>query len=122
MRISDWSSDVCSSDLASGALTDPKYTRYEGKALDGVSPNQAIVTVDKSDYLLVGLVKKQYSVGANYIQDFGGVGLDANIVYAWQGRLPQFDIPASMFPSRELGSAPVSTTVHTVHIVCPLVT
>ncbi|MBB5706742.1 TonB-dependent receptor [Sphingopyxis panaciterrulae] len=89
--------------FASGALTDPKYTRYEGKALDGVPPNQAIVTVDKSDYLLVGLVKKQYSVGANYSRDFGGVGLDANIVYAWQGRMPQIDIPASMFTSTAPG-------------------
>src|SRR3546814_331656 len=45
MRISDWSSDVCSSDL----------------------------------------------------------GLDANIVYAWQGRMPQIDIPASMFTSTAPG-------------------
>ncbi|WP_260582898.1 TonB-dependent receptor [Sphingopyxis sp. PET50] len=85
--------------FASGALTDPKYTRYEGKALDGVPPNQTIVTVDKSDYLLADIVKKQFSVGANYRQDFGGVGLDANIVYAWQGKMPQIDIPVNMFTS-----------------------
>src|SRR3546814_2870034 len=34
---------------------------------------------------------------------FGGVGLDANIVYAWQGRMPQIDIPASMFTSTAPG-------------------
>jgi len=89
--------------FASGALSDPKYTRYEGKALDGVPPNQAIVTVDKSDYLLVGIVKEQFTVGANYKQDFGGVGLDANIVYAWQGKMPQIDIPVNMFTSTAPG-------------------
>jgi len=85
--------------FANGALTDPKYTRYEGKALAGSPPNQTIVTVDKKDYLLVGIVKKQFSVGANFKQDLGGVGLDANIVYAWQGKMPQIDIPTNMFTS-----------------------
>ncbi|KTE44927.1 hypothetical protein ATE62_02350 [Sphingopyxis sp. HIX] len=89
--------------FASGALSDPKYTRYEGKALAGTPPNQTIVTVDKSDYLLVGIVKKQFTVGANYKQDFGNVGFDANIVYAWQGKMPQIDIPASMFTSTAPG-------------------
>jgi len=89
--------------FASGALTDPKYTRYEGKALDGVPPNQAIVTVDKSDYLLTGIVKKQFAVGANLKQDLGGVGLDASVTYAWQGKMPQIDIPVNMFTSTAPG-------------------
>ena len=67
--------------------------------LAGSPPNQTIVTVDKKDYLLVGIVKKQFSVGANLKQDLGGVGLDANIVYAWQGKMPQIDIPTNMFTS-----------------------
>lgn len=89
--------------FASGALSDPKYTRYEGKALAGTPPAQTIVTVDKSDYLLVGIVKKQFTVGANLKQDLGGVGLDANIVYAWQGKMPQIDIPVNMFTSTAPG-------------------
>lgn len=89
--------------FASGALSDPKYTSYEGKALAGTPPNQTIVTVDKSDYLLVGIVKEQFTVGANYKQDFGNVGFDANIVYAWQGKMPQIDIPVNMFTSTAPG-------------------
>ncbi|NIJ36770.1 iron complex outermembrane receptor protein [Sphingopyxis panaciterrae] len=89
--------------FASGALTDPKYTRYEGKALAGSPPNQEIVTVDKQDYLLIGIVKKQFSVGANLKQDLGSVGFDANVVYAWQGKMPQIDIPANMFTSTAPG-------------------
>ncbi len=89
--------------FASGALSDPKYTSYEGKALAGTPPNQTIVTVDKSQYLLVGIVKEQFTVGANYKQDFGNVGFDANIVYAWQGKMPQIDIPVSMFTSTAPG-------------------
>ncbi|WP_411341990.1 TonB-dependent receptor [Sphingopyxis sp. J-6] len=89
--------------FASGAISDPKYTRYEGKALAGTPPTQTIVTVDKSDYLLVGIVKEQFTVGANLKQDLGGVGLDANIVYAWQGKMPQIDIPVAMFTSTAPG-------------------
>ncbi|ALJ12885.1 TonB-dependent receptor [Sphingopyxis macrogoltabida] len=89
--------------FASGAISDPKYTRYEGKALAGTPPTQTIVTVDKSDYLLVGIVKEQFTVGANLKQDLGGVGLDANIVYAWQGKMPQIDIPVNMFTSTAPG-------------------
>jgi iron complex outermembrane receptor protein len=89
--------------FASGALTDPKYKRYEGKALDGTPPNQTIVTVDKSQYLLAGVVKKQFAVGANLKQDLGGVGLDANVSYAWQGKMPQIDIPVAMFTSTAPG-------------------
>jgi iron complex outermembrane receptor protein len=89
--------------FASGALTDPKYKRYEGKALDGTPPNQEIVTVDKSQYLLTGIVKKQFSVGANLKQDLGSAGLNASIVYAWQGKMPQIDIPVAMFTSTAPG-------------------
>src|SRR3546814_294901 len=86
--------------FASGALTDPKYTKYEGKGVAGAFGSQTIVTVDKSDYLFTGIVKKQFAVGGSVKQDFGGVGLDANIVYAWQGKMPQIDIPPELFTSR----------------------
>ena len=89
--------------FASGALTDPKYTRYEGKALDGVPPNQTIVTVDKTRYRFVGIVKKQFSVGASLKQDLGSVGFDANVVYAWQGKLPQLEIPDDLLTSTAPG-------------------
>src|SRR3546814_17832069 len=46
---------------------------------------------------------KHDALGANSSQFFGGVCLDANIVYAWQGRMPQIDIPASMFTSTAPG-------------------
>src|SRR3546814_6998959 len=46
MRISDWSSDVCSSDLAEGWL-------YEGKASTGVDPKEFVKSfADRTDRVL----------------------------------------------------------------------
>lgn len=89
--------------FASGALTDPKYTRYEGKGVSGAFGSQVIVPVDKSDYAFVGIVKKQFSVGANLKKDLGNLGLDANIVYAWQGKMPQIEIPVALYTSTGIG-------------------
>lgn len=89
--------------FANGALTDPKYTRYEGKGVSGAFGSQVIVPVDKTDYAFVGIVKKQFSVGANLKQDLGSVGLDANIVYAWQGKMPQLEAPVSLYTSTGIG-------------------
>ena len=89
--------------FANGALTDPKYTRYAGKGVSGAFGSQTIVDVDKSDYRFAGIVEKQFSVGANFKQDFGGVGLDANIVYAWQGKMPQIEAPESLYTSTGIG-------------------
>lgn len=89
--------------FGSGSLSNPKYTSYEGKALAGTPPTQTIVTVDKSDYLLVGIVKEQFNLGASYKHDFGAVGLDANLAYSWQGKMPQIDIPKSLFTSTAPG-------------------
>ncbi len=89
--------------FASGALTDPKYTRYQGAGVSGAFGSQVIVPVDKSDYRFIGIVKKQYSVGAAYKKDLGSVGLDANVVYAWQGKMPQIDIPPELFTSTGIG-------------------
>lgn len=89
--------------FASGALTDPKYTSYEGKGVSGAFGSQVIVPVDKSDYAFVGIVKKQFSVGANLRKDLGGVGIDANIVYAWQGEMPQLEAPTSLYTSTGIG-------------------
>ncbi|HEY9092536.1 TonB-dependent receptor [Parasphingorhabdus sp.] len=89
--------------FASGALTDPKYTRYEGRAVSGPSGSQVIVPVDKTDYRFAGIVEEQFSVGASYSRDLGSVGLDANVVYAWQGKMPQFEIPPYLYGSTEIG-------------------
>jgi iron complex outermembrane receptor protein len=89
--------------FANGALTDPKYTRYEGKGVSGAFGSQVIVPVDKSDYAFVGIVKKQFSVGANLKKDLGSVGLDANVVYAWQGKMPQLEAPTSLYTSTGIG-------------------
>ncbi|WP_447762529.1 TonB-dependent receptor [Sphingopyxis panaciterrae] len=89
--------------FANGALTDPKYTRYEGKGVSGAFGSQVIVPVDKTDYAFVGIVKKQFSVGANLKKDLGGVGLDANIVYAWQGKMPQLEAPVDLYTSTGIG-------------------
>jgi len=89
--------------FANGALTDPKYTRYEGKGVSGAFGSQVIVPVDKTDYAFVGIVKKQFSVGANLKKDLGSVGLDANIVYAWQGKMPQLEAPTSLYTSTGIG-------------------
>ncbi len=89
--------------FASGALTDPKYTRYEGRGVSGAFGSQVIVPVDKSDYDFVGIVKKQFSVGANLSKDLGGVGLDANVVYAWQGKMPQIELPEALLTSTGIG-------------------
>jgi len=89
--------------FASGALTDPKYTIYEGKGVSGAFGSQTIVDVDKTDYRFAGIVKKQFSVGASFKKDLGGVGLDANIVYAWQGKMPQIEAPASLYTSSGIG-------------------
>lgn len=89
--------------FASGALTDPKYTKYEGKGVSGAFGSQTIVDVDKTDYRFAGIVKKQFSVGASFKKDLGGVGLDANVVYAWQGKMPQIEAPASLYTSTGIG-------------------
>src|SRR3546814_2518338 len=41
MRISDWSSDVCSSDLIAGGLSLHDFSA-DGKAIDAVAPQQLI--------------------------------------------------------------------------------
>ena len=89
--------------FASGALTDPKYTRYEGAGVSGDFGSQVIVPVDKTDYRFIGIVKKQYSLGASYKKDLGSVGVDANVIYAWQGKMPQIDIPPELFASTDIG-------------------
>lgn len=89
--------------FASGALTDPKYKSYEGKGIAGVFGSQQIVNVDKRDYRFVGIVKEQLSVGAALKRDLGSVGVDANVVYAWQGKMPQIDIPSRLYTSAGIG-------------------
>lgn len=89
--------------FASGALTDPKYTSYEGRGVSGAFGSQVIVPVDKADYRFVGIVKKQFAVGANLKQDLGSVGVDANVTYAWQGKMPQLEIPDALLTSTGIG-------------------
>ena len=89
--------------FASGALTDPKYTRYEGRAVSGSSGSQVIVPIDKTDYRFAGIVEEQFAVGASYSRDLGSVGIDANVVYAWQGEMPQIEIPSYLYGSTGIG-------------------
>lgn len=89
--------------FANGALTDPKYTHYDGRAVSGAFGSQVIVPIDKRDFRFAGIVEKQFSVGANLKRDLGSVGLDANIVYAWQGKLPQIEIPERLLTSTGVG-------------------
>src|SRR3546814_18633164 len=42
VRISDWSSDVCSSDLRVGGLGGPGHARCAGAELEGLQPSAAI--------------------------------------------------------------------------------
>ncbi|MBL8650951.1 MAG: TonB-dependent receptor [Sphingopyxis sp.] len=89
--------------FANGALTNPKYTKYEGKGVSGAFGSQVIVPIDKTDFRFAGIVEEQFSVGATYKKDIGNVGLDANIVYAWQGKLPQLEIPERLLTSTGVG-------------------
>jgi len=89
--------------FANGALTDPKYTKYDGRAVSGTFGSQVIVPIDKRDFRFAGIVEKQFSVGANLKKDLGSIGLDANIVYAWQGKLPQIETPERLLTSTGIG-------------------
>lgn len=90
--------------FANGALIDPKYTNYEGKGVAGPAGGQVIVDIDKTDYRFNGIVKKQFAVGAALKQDLApNVGLDANIVYAWEGRMSHIEIPYHLYTSTGIG-------------------
>lgn len=70
---------------AAGSITDPKYTSYNGFVVVGgvLTPN------DKQDTQFVGIVEKQFSVGANYTADLGMARLGLNAIYAWQSKMSQ---------------------------------
>src|SRR3546814_3934995 len=82
MRISDWSSDVCSSDLAGAVpgvvamVTDRNKTLYEGafgrRALDGEAP----MTLDTVG-LIASMTKALTSVAALQLLEQGKLDLDS---------------------------------------------
>src|SRR3546814_14360433 len=91
MRISDWSSDVCSSDLAANAYT---IKEYGPDRVAGFSPIPAMSMIS-------------YAAGSRYLSLIGGTLLS---FYDWYCDLPpsspqtwgeQTDVPASA----ELGRA-----------------
>lgn len=69
--------------FAGGALTDPKYTKYNGFVVAGgtLQPD------DKSDVHFVSVARQQFVLGASYTRDLGFAQLDANLNYAWQGKM-----------------------------------
>lgn len=69
--------------FAGGALTDPKYTTYNGFVVAG----GVLTPSDKTDTQFVGVVRKQLTLGVNYNRDLGFARLDANVSYAWQGKM-----------------------------------
>lgn len=71
--------------IAAGAITDPKYKSYNGFVVVGgvLTPN------DKADTQFVGIVEKQFSIGADYKADLGMARLGLNAIYAWQGKMSQ---------------------------------
>jgi len=70
---------------AAGSLTDPKYTSYNGF----VVVNGVLTPNTKADTQFVGIVEKQFSIGANYTADLGMARLGLNAIYAWQGEMSQ---------------------------------
>ena len=70
---------------AAGSITDPKYTSYNGF----VVVNGVLTPNDKADTQFVGIVEKQFSIGANYTADLGMARLGLNAIYAWQGEMSQ---------------------------------
>jgi iron complex outermembrane recepter protein len=75
------------------AFTDPKYTSYTGYVVQGTSPNQTLLPFNKSGYRIVGVVRKQWNVGANYETDLAFGKLTLNATYAWNSQMVQEALP-----------------------------
>src|SRR3546814_8220925 len=67
MRISDWSSDVCSSDLINYAYLDSKFTEFPGVI---VRPSTGEV-VERIDTPVTGAPKHKLDVAARYVIEAG---------------------------------------------------
>jgi iron complex outermembrane receptor protein len=70
---------------AAGSITDPKYKNYSGFVVVG----GVLTSNDKADTQFTGIVKEQFSIGANYTADLGMARLGLNANYAWQGKMSQ---------------------------------
>lgn len=77
--------------FAAGSITDPKYTSYNGFVAFGgaLTPN------DKTDTQFTGIVRRQFSLGANYDSDVGFARLKLNASYAWQSKMSQTELTAA---------------------------
>lgn len=84
---------------ANGSVTDPKYTRYDGFVAFG----GALTPTIKTNTQFTGIVKKQFTLGADYSQEtsFGKIGFNAS--YAWQGKMAQTEQTVALL------SAPTTT-------------
>ena len=71
--------------FANGSLIDPKYTKYNGFVVVGgvLTPN------DKMDTRIVGVVEKQFVLGANYEGNVGFGTLKLNATYSWLDEMSQ---------------------------------
>lgn len=87
--------------FASGALTDPKYTKYAGFVVTGTSPSQVLTAVDKRHSRIVGVVRKQFNIGANYETDLDFGKLTLNASYAWTDKMPQDPSTYAQFVSTD---------------------
>src|SRR3546814_9106754 len=114
MRISDWSSDVCSSDLGAVAADDAART-VPGAAADGAAPVHAV-----------------HRLGDEVLGEVAGIGerpavAAGTVVALADGITPRRGVPIVVVLGgvglglvRETGRAHVCTPVTTEHIVCSL--
>src|SRR3546814_16739018 len=75
MRISDWSSDVCSSDLASGALAAAGAAAADVHVMRQ-RRGHAAHSVEHSQDLRRGCGRKHFQVAALDVQCYAGIGVE----------------------------------------------
>src|SRR3546814_14711353 len=81
MRISDWSSDVCSSDLVIEAVIGDDPAHICGRSMHGQKPAVSDVRVQIIDEFLIGVDRNEHCVWSHPFQNRTAKGADAWAIF-----------------------------------------
>src|SRR3546814_6087482 len=111
MRISDWSSDVCSSDLLRNGAPPPSSSTFTG-----------METVNISNLSGSAAATTNIALGVNLpsTADVGDSHFVTAQVFDSLGNAHDMDITFTKTAVKEIGRAPVCTHVTNAHIVCAI--